>query len=199
MTKIDFLLAGVGGQGVLTASDIIAEVGITVGYEAKKSEVHGFSQRGGVVESHVRWGEQVFAPLAAKGEVDVLLAFEMLEAVRWLEYLQPGGIVIVNRQCIAPMTVTSGDAVYPPEAEIAAALRRATDNVTFVDGLALAESLGNPRLANTVLLGTLSRHLDVAPEVWLSVIEQRVPPRYRELNVKAFWAGRAQTCQVLKT
>ena len=87
MKKIDFLLAGVGGQGVLTASDIVAEVGMAVGYEAKKSEVHGFSQRGGVVESHVRWGEQVFAPLAAKGEVDVLLAFEMLEAVRWLEYL----------------------------------------------------------------------------------------------------------------
>jgi len=114
----------------------------------------------------------------------------MLEAARWLEYLKPGGIVVVNRQRIAPTTVTSGDAVYPPEAEIAAALRRVTDKVTFVDGLALAESLGNPRLANTVLLGALSRHLDVAPEVWLSVIEQRVPPKYRDLNVKAFWAGR---------
>ena len=188
--KMDFLLAGVGGQGVLTASDIVCEVGLAIGLDAKKSEVHGFSQRGGVVDSHVRWGQKVYAPLAEKGAIDVLLAFEMLEAMRWLDYLQPGGIVVVSRQRIAPTTVTSGDAVYPSEAEIEAALRRVTDKVTFVDGLGLAESLGNPRLANAVLLGALSRHLDIAPEVWLSVIEQRVPPKYRELNVKAFWAGR---------
>ncbi|HEY74279.1 MAG: indolepyruvate ferredoxin oxidoreductase [Chloroflexi bacterium] len=188
--SINFLFVGVGGQGILTASDIAAEVGLQAGYDAKKSEVHGFSQRGGVVESHVRWGENVGAPTAEKGTVDYLIATELLEAARWIEWLRPSGTTLINHQCITPMSVTVGDAVYPPDEEILAAVRARTDDVMEVEGIATAERLGNPRLANTVLLGALSTRLDVPPETWLSVIERRVPPKYVELNREAFWEGR---------
>ncbi len=190
MESINLLFVGIGGQGILTASDIATEVGLQAGYDAKKSEVHGFSQRGGVVESHVRWGPDVGAPTAEKGTVDYLIATEILEAARWIAWLRPGGAMLINHQHISPMSVTVGDAVYPPDEEIMAAVHARTDDVTEVDGLAIAEKLGNPRLANTVLLGALSTRLDVSPETWLTVIERRVPPKYVELNREAFWEGR---------
>ena len=188
--KTDFLLAGVGGQGVLTASDIVAEVGMALGLDAKKSEVHGFSQRGGVVESHVRWGPRVGAPIGEKANIDYLLAFELMESARWVEFLKPGGTVIVNRQRILPMSATVGDAVYPSDQVIDQALRAVTGKIVYVDGLEIAKGLGNKNLANTVLLGALAREMDVDPEVWLDVIVKRVPPKYLEENKKAFWAGR---------
>ena len=187
---INFLFVGVGGQGILTASDIAAGVGLAAGYEAKKSEVHGFSQRGGVVESHVRWGEEVGAPTAEKGTVDFLIALEVLESQRWINWLRSGGAVLINRQRIAPMTVTRGDATYPPDEEILEAVRARTKDVTLVDALAIAENLGNARMTNTVILGALSTRLDVASETWLSVIEKRVPPKYVALNREAFQEGR---------
>ncbi len=188
--KIDFLLAGVGGQGVLTASDILAEVGMALGLDAKKSEVHGFSQRGGVVESHVRWGQRVGAPLGEKGRIDYLLAFELMESTRWTEYLKPGGTIIVNRQKILPMSATVGNAVYPSDAEIEKALHAVTDKIVYVDGLETAKRLGNKNLANTVLLGALAHEMDVDPEIWLDVLVKRVPKKYIEENKKAFWLGR---------
>lgn len=188
--SVNFLFVGVGGQGILTASDITADVGLQAGYDAKKSEVHGFSQRGGVVESHVRWGEDVGSPTAEKGTVDYLIATEMLEAARWIEWLRPGGTALINQQRITPMSATVGNAVYPPDEEILAAVHARTDDVMEVEGLATAERLGNPRLANTVLLGVLSTLMDVEPETWLSVIERRVPQKYVELNRKAFGEGR---------
>ena len=190
MKPMNFLLAGVGGQGVLTSSDIVAEVGLAAGYEAKKSEVHGFSQRGGVVESHVRWAERVFSPVSSPGEVDFLVAFEPLEAARWVNWLRPGGVVLADPHTIAPITVSAGDHVYPDLAEVEAALRARTERVTLVTGLEIAARLGNPRMANTVLLGTLSTYLDVPVETWLQVIGQRLKPRYVEANHKAFLEGR---------
>jgi indolepyruvate ferredoxin oxidoreductase beta subunit len=187
---INFLFVGVGGQGILTASDIAAEVGLRAGYDAKKSEVHGFSQRGGVVESHVRWGADVAAPLAEKGTVDYLVATEMLEAARWIDWLRSGGAVLINQQHISPMSVTVGSAVYPDDEDILVVVRARTDDITMVEGLATAERLGNSRLVNTVLLGALSTRLDVPPATWLEVIEQRVPPKYVELNREAFEEGR---------
>lgn len=189
-SKIDFLLAGVGGQGVLTASDIVCDVGLAIGYDAKKSEVHGFAQRGGVVDSHVRWGERVYAPLAEKGAVDVLLAFEMIEAARWITFLRPSGLAIVNAQRLVPMSVMTAGATYPSDEEIMAALHQVTDQVQLLDGLAKATELGSARLVNTMLLGALSAHLEIDPAMWLAMIERRVPPRYIELNRQAFWAGR---------
>ena len=193
MNKTDFLLAGVGGQGVLTASDIVAEVGMAIGLDAKKSEIHGFSQRGGVVESHVRWGERVAAPMGEKGRIDYLLAFELMESARWIEFLRPGGVVIVNRQRILPMSATVGDATYPTDDVIEGALRAVTDKIVYVNGLEVAKSLGNKNLANTVLLGALARELDVDPELWLDVIVKRVPQKYVEQNKQAFWKGRMGT------
>ncbi len=190
MKKVDFLLAGVGGQGVLTASDIVAEVGMATGLDAKKSEIHGFSQRGGVVESHVRWGESVAAPMGEKGRIDYLLAFELMESARWVEFLKPGGTIIVNRQRILPMSATVGDAVYPSDASIEKTLHTITDRIVYVNGLEIAKSLGNKNLANTVLLGALAREMDVDPEIWLDVLVKRVPQKYVEQNKTAFWKGR---------
>jgi len=187
---INFLFVGVGGQGILTASDIAAGVGLEAGYVAKKSEVHGFSQRGGVVESHVRWGEDVGAPTAEKGTVDFLIALEVLESARWIDWLRPDGTLFINRQRIAPMSVTVGDAAYPSDESILEAVDRRTDDVTLVEGLGIAEQLGDARMTNTVLLGALSTRLSVAPETWLAVIERRVPPKYVEMNRKAFEEGR---------
>jgi indolepyruvate ferredoxin oxidoreductase beta subunit len=192
MRAMNFLLAGVGGQGVLTSSDIVAEVGLAAGYEAKKSEIHGFSQRGGVVESHVRWAEKVFSPVSSPGKVDFLVAFEPLEAARWVNWLRPGGVILVDPHKIDPITVSSGDRTYPGPSEIEAALLARTEQVTFVRGLAIAQRLGNPRMANTVLLGTLSNYLDVPVETWLQVIGQRLKPKYVEANQKAFMEGRDQ-------
>ncbi len=188
--KLDMLFVGVGGQGILTASDIVAEVGLAVGYDAKKSEVHGFSQRGGVVDSHVRWGKRVGASVAEHKQIDILLAFETLEAARWIDWLRPGGSVIVNRQHITPMSVSVGNWTYPPEEDILAAVRAYTDKVVVVDGLAIGERLGKSQLANSVLLGALSRQVDIDPDVWTTVIQRRVPPKYAELNRVAFWEGR---------
>jgi indolepyruvate ferredoxin oxidoreductase beta subunit len=189
--KLDMLFVGVGGQGILTASDIVAEVGLAVGYDAKKSEVHGFSQRGGVVDSHVRWAKRVGASIAEIGQVDVLLAFEMLEAARWIDWLRPGGTIIVNRQQIVPMSVSVGDWKYPSEEEILAAAKARTDKLIVVDGLAIGERLGKAQLANSVLLGALSKQIEgIDPDVWTTVIQRRVPKKYAELNRTAFSEGR---------
>ena len=122
--------------------------------------------------------------------VHFLIALEMLESARWIEWLRPEGVLLINRQRIAPMTVTVGDSVYPPVEAILKAVRARTEDVTLIEGLAVAGALGNTRMTNTVILGALSTRLDVAPETWLEVIERRVPPKYAELNRKAFWEGR---------
>jgi indolepyruvate ferredoxin oxidoreductase, beta subunit len=187
----NFLLAGVGGQGTILASDVLAEVALAAGLDVKKSEVHGMAQRGGSVNTHVRWNPgRVYSPLVGEGEADILLAFEEAEALRYASYLRQGGVVVVNRQVIRPITVTSGGAHYPSEEELRAVYGRLTDRFYVVPGAELAEKLGNARAANVVLLGALSGFLDLPVETWLAVIDKRVPPRYVELNSKAFVAGR---------
>lgn len=186
----NFLFVGVGGQGTLTASDIAAQVGIDLGLEAKKSEVHGFAQRGGVVESHVRWAPVVGSPTCEQGTVDVLVAFELLEAIRWIDWLRPGGTVVVNVQKIIPMSASVGEATYPTEEAILEALRKRAGRVVAVDGLALATQAGTVRAVNTVVLGTLSALLDTPPEVWEKAIVRRVPRQYADVNRTAFQLGR---------
>ena len=190
MNNVNFLLCGVGGQGTILASDVLTQVGVQAGYDAKKAEVHGMAQRGGSVTSHVRWAEKVYSPLIAKGEVDVLVAFEKLEALRHIEFLRPGGTVVVNDHEIIPITVTSGGAEYPDDERIRAVLAQVTGDVRWVDGMTIAEELGNVRVANVVLLGALSTFLDVPESIWLEVIEKRVPARYVELNRSGFRRGR---------
>ncbi|NBD36093.1 MAG: hypothetical protein GVY30_08845 [Chloroflexi bacterium] len=188
--RLNLLFVGVGGQGVLTASDIAAQVGLDLGLDAKKSEVHGFAQRGGVVESHIRWAPSVGSPTCEHGAVDILMAFELLEAARWLDWLKPGGTIIVNRQQIMPMSVSVGDEVYPPEDEILAALEQRAGRVVPVDALPLAEEAGNARTVNTILLAALSTLLETDPDIWVDAILRRVPTDYREVNQKAFELGR---------
>ncbi|MDA8233770.1 MAG: indolepyruvate oxidoreductase subunit beta [Clostridia bacterium] len=188
--KIDFIIAGVGGQGTILASDILVEVGLHAGYDVKKSEVHGMSQRGGGVESQVRWGERVYSPLIEKGKADYLLGFEMLEAARWTEYLNPSSVVYVNRHKMYPPSVTTGQAEYPAETAIEHELSSRAGRYEWVDAMAAAKELGNPALAGVIMLGRLSADLDVEPETWLKVIAELVPAKLVELNKKAFITGR---------
>ena len=195
---INFLLAGVGGQGTILAADVLVNVGVAAGYQAKQAEVHGMSQRGGSVTSHVRWGEAVYSPMAGAGEIDVYLAFEKVEALRNLNQLRPGALALINMQAIEPLTVTSGGQSYPDDDQLRAAVAQVTDRAAYVDGAAIAGALGNARAANVVLLGALSALMEQAglggpaltAETWLAEIEARVPAKYVELNRRAFQAGR---------
>lgn len=187
---LNLLFVGVGGQGILTASDIAAQVGLDLGLDAKKSEVHGFAQRGGVVESHIRWAPGVGSPTCERGTVDVLMAFELLEAARWIDWVSPDGTVIVNRQRIMPMSVSVGDATYPDADAILAGLRARAARVIPVEALPLAEEAGSTRTVNTVLLAALSAHLETDPEVWERAILRRVPKKTQDVNRAAFRLGR---------
>ncbi len=194
---LNFLLAGVGGQGTILASDVLVNVGLAAGYQAKQAEVHGMSQRGGSVTSFVRWGQTVYSPLVGAGEVDVYLAFEVAEALRNLGQLRRGALAVINLQAIKPVTVTSGGQPYPDDDRLRAKVAEVTDQAVYVDGERIATELGNARAANVVLLGALSALIErsglapeLAPADWLQVIEGRVPAKYVELNRKAFGAGR---------
>jgi indolepyruvate ferredoxin oxidoreductase beta subunit len=192
ISAINFVLVGVGGQGTILASDVLAELGLKLGYDVKKAEVHGMSQRGGSVTSHLRWGPQVFAPVIARREADFLVAFEKLEAVRFIDMLRPGGTVLINDYSIMPATVNAGTAVYPQDAALQAVMTQAGVTAVWVKGMEIADALGNTKAANVVLLGALSALLPkVAPETWDEVLALRIPPKYLELNRKAFQAGRA--------
>lgn len=185
-----FLVVGVGGQGALLASNVLAEVGVRAGYDVKKAEVHGMSQRGGSVTSHVRWGVNLDTPVIGHGEVDFMLALEKLEALRYLTMLRPGGTVVVGELRIPPLSVSAGNASYPDDTEVHRLLEQVTDDYFLVPSLALAEEAGSPRAHNVVLLGVLSMHIkDVSPDVWLQVILERVPKKYAQVNQQAFQAG----------
>lgn len=197
--SINFLLAGVGGQGTILASDVLVNVGLAAGYTTKQAEVHGMSQRGGSVTSFVRWGQVVYSPLVGAGEVDVFLAFEKAEALRNLNQLRRGALALVNLAAIQPVTVTSGGQSYPDDVTLTQKISEVTPEVTYMDGEAIAQALGNVKAANVVLLGALSALMErqgltgseLPTEAWLNVIIQRVPPKYVEINRQAFNAGRA--------
>ncbi|MGA2502773.1 MAG: indolepyruvate oxidoreductase subunit beta [Anaerolineales bacterium] len=196
--NINFLLAGVGGQGTILASDVLVNVGLVAGFQAKQAEVHGMSQRGGSVTSHVRWGEVVYSPLIGAGEADVLLAFEKLEALRCVNVMRPGAMALINMQVIVPLTAISGDQAYPSDETLHNVFAKLSPKVQYINGEDIAGSLGNVKAANVVLLGALSALMEqgrqagpaLTPEIWLNVITARVPPKHVELNRKAFQAGR---------
>ena len=169
------------------ASEIICAAAVQAGYDVKKSEVHGMAQRGGSVNSHVRFGEKVYSTLIMKGDCDLLLAFEKLEALRMADFVKEDGNIIVNDQRINPSTVISGAATYPENIE--EILRKRLKSVTFMDGMGIAQQAGNPRAANTAMLGAASRLLDIPADVWEKAITQRVPERAIEANLRAFQMG----------
>lgn len=190
METVNFLITGVGGQGTVLASDILAAVGLAAGYDVKKSDILGLAVRGGAVVGHVRWGERVHSPIVPEGRVDYLIAFEILECLRWLNQVKPDGKVLLNQQEIHPVTVSSGFATYPDPETVEKALRATSPYVYRIPGLEIARELGNTRVLNIVLLGALSGLLEVKPDTWEEVIRDRVPEKYADLNVRAFRKGR---------
>lgn len=184
----NILLVGVGGQGILLASEILSETFMLAGFDVKKSEIHGMSQRGGSVVSHVRFGEKVFSPIVPEGEGDILFGFELMETLRALPLLRKGGKVVANDLQIPPSSVLMGKAAYPEMVD--ERIREKFPDFLLVDGQGLAVKAGNARAANTVLLGAVSRRIDVAEEYWLQALERMVPAKALDVNRKAFMLGR---------
>jgi len=178
-------IAGVGGQGIILASEILSDAALAKGLDVKKSEVHGMAQRGGSVVSHVRFGEEVHSPVITAGEADLLISFEKMEALRWVQAVAPDGKIIVNTQEIVP----SGQEVYPKD--IDAQMDERAPGTLRIDALKLAKEAGHIRAVNVVMLGAMSRFLDFSDEEWKAAIEARVPKKTIEINLKAFELGRA--------
>ncbi len=183
---MNIMIVGVGGQGTLLASRILGRVAIDEGYDVKVSEVHGMSQRGGSVVTYVKYGEKVYSPIIDRGEADIILAFELLEAYRALPYLKKGGKMIVNTQSINPMPVITGAAEYPKNLEEKLSSACA---LTALDALEIAEKAGNIKAVNVVLIGVLAKSTDVKYEKWIEALKATVPEKFIELNLKAFDMG----------
>ena len=184
------LLVGVGGQGTILASKILSEGLARKGFDIKMSEIHGMSQRGGSVSTHVRYGTKVSSPIVSEGEADVLVAFEKSEAVRWLNYLKKGGWLVVNNYEIKSLPVLTGLAEYPDG--VVEQLGKSVDNIKVFNATQIARELGNERAQNIVLLGALIKALGIADMDWDSVLEQLMPAKVVELNKKALHAGMEQ-------
>src|SRR5690554_725194 len=187
MNDIRIMIVGVGGQGILLASRIIGSVALEQGYDLKLSEIHGMAQRGGSVVSCIKMGEKVYSPVIEKGEADIILSFEKLEALRWLEYLKPGGRMIINKQEINPVPVLIGQAEYPEG--IVKKIQGNYENIISFNALEIAKGLGNKKTVNVVLLGVLAGMLEINKKAWLKAIEKVVPSRFLEVNREAFEAG----------
>lgn len=185
----NILLVGVGGQGTLLASEILSEVFMRAGHDVKKSEIHGMSQRGGSVVSHVRYGKKVYSPVIPEGEVDILFGFELMETYRNLPLLRSGATVVANNYRIPSPSILLGQEPYPEGLE--EKIHELFPDFKLVDGLKVASEAGNPRAANTVLLGTVSQRIDIAEPYWLAAIEKMVPKKALEINLQAFLRGRS--------
>ncbi len=188
METKNIMIVGVGGQGTLLASKLLGRLLLGKGFDVKVSEVHGMSQRGGSVVTYVRYGDKVCSPIIDKGQADVILSFELLEAARWTEYLKPGGRIVTNTQQVNPMPVITGAAEYPQGLE--ESMRALGIDLDAIDALSLAEEAGSSKAVNIVLLGRLSKWFDFTEEDWLEAIAQSVPPKFLELNKRAFALGR---------
>ena len=184
----NILFSGVGGQGILLASELTAYAQLEAGFDVKKSEVHGMAQRGGSVVAHLRYGEKVYSPLIDPGKADIQVAFEEMEAARYLPYLHKDSAVVVNTQKILPPSVATGKASYPTG--ILDELKNRGIRVVALDAFAVAKDIGELRTANVVMVGAMSIFLAVSPQIFLDVIDQRVKEQFREVNKKAFAAGR---------
>ena len=188
METRSIMIVGVGGQGSLLASRIIGNVLLSQNYDVKVSEVHGMSQRGGSVVTYVKYGDDVASPVVEKGEADIIISFEQLEAARYVQYLKKGGHIVTSTQQIDPMPVITGAAEYPED--IIPKLEAKGIDVIAVDALTLAEQAGTAKASNVVLMGVVSTKMQFDEDVWQKALEQCVPPKFLELNKKAFALGR---------
>jgi indolepyruvate ferredoxin oxidoreductase beta subunit len=187
MNNLYIMIVGVGGQGTLLASRVLGNVALKMQWDVKVSEVHGMSQRGGSVVTYVKMGSTVYSPLIEKGEADVILAFEKLEALRWSDYLKPGGKILMNDQRIDPMPVITGKAKYPER--ITETLAARVPDTVAIDALKIAKECGNSKAVNIVLLGFLAKSAPIPKSVWLEAIREVVPAKILDINMKAFEAG----------
>ena len=185
----NILIVGVGGQGVLLASEIISEVAMRAGFDIKKSEVHGMSQRGGVVSSHVKIAPKVYSPTIGRGQVDLLISFEQAEGLRAIDWMKKEGVAIVSNTILIPAIVTSTKGMEYPKDAIAE-MRKRVRRVISVEADRIAGELGNPRLVNTILLGVLANYLPFESDLWIEAIKTRVKPKFVGVNLLAFDQGR---------
>lgn len=189
MPSGNVFLAGVGGQGIILASEVMCEAFLSRGFDVKKSEVHGMAQRGGAVTTHIRFGERVFSPLIEAGTADLIVAFEKMEALRFRHVLKSGGTIVANAQEIWPAPVATGIERYPDR--VGERLLEATPNVLLVDAIAAALKLSEPRSVNIVMVGAASRFLPLPEEAYVEALVARLPAKVKDVNVAAFRAGRA--------
>ena len=197
MIKLNILIAGVGGQGVVLASDIIGEAALEAGLQVKKTDTLGMAQRGGSVITHLRIGEKVASPLVSEGEADILMAFEKLEAARWSGYLRNGAIAIVNDMSIPPLSVSLGSEAYPEDDEIIHILGHRVAEIMLIEGSRRAAEIGNPKVLNIFMLGALSMLMPFKPDLWERVIAHRLPPKILDINLSAFESGRREMLRIL--
>ncbi|AHF08863.1 MULTISPECIES: indolepyruvate oxidoreductase subunit beta [Dehalobacter] len=183
----NILIVGVGGQGTILASRVMAGAVQMTGQDVKVSEIHGMAQRGGSVVTQVRYGKEVASPIIPEGEADIILAFEKLEALRWLPYLKKDGSILINDQRIDPMPVVVGAAQYP--SDVLDIIEKERKEVFIINGLEKAVEAGNAKAVNVVLLGLLARCLKIDKQIWLDVIRETVPSKLLAVNLKAFEAG----------
>lgn len=188
METKSIMIVGVGGQGSLLASRIIGNVLLSQGYDVKVSEVHGMSQRGGSVVTYVKYGDKVYSPVIEKGEADIIVSFELLEAARWVSYLKKNGHLITSTQTLDPMPVIIGNAEYP--ADIAEKIEALGIDIIAADALSLAEKAGNAKASNVVLMGVIASKMSFDENVWKDAIRTCVPEKFLELNLKAFDLGK---------
>ena len=188
METKNIMIVGVGGQGSLLASKILGHLLLSQGFDVKVSEVHGMSQRGGSVVTYVRYGDKVYSPVIDKGEADYIVSFEILEAARWLEYLNADGQIVTNTQQIDPMPVITGAAAYPEN--LAQKIRDKGIKIDAIDCLSIAKEAGSAKAVNIVLLGRLSHYFDIPEEAWMASLEANVPAKFLEMNKKAFEMGK---------
>lgn len=187
METKSIMIVGVGGQGTLLSSRLLGAALINKGYDVKVSEVHGMSQRGGSVVTYVKYGDKVYSPIVQKGEADIILAFEQLEAARWLPFLKIGGKIIVNTQKIDPMPVIIGNAEYPEN--VLDAIRKTDTDLISLDALSFAVKAGSQKAVNVVLIGVMASLMDLDYDIWINAIENTVPKKFLEMNLKAFDYG----------
>jgi indolepyruvate ferredoxin oxidoreductase beta subunit len=190
--KLDILVTGVGGQGIVLASDIIGEAALAAGYDVKKTDTLGMAQRGGSVVSNVRIASEVRSPMIKEGEVDVILALEKLEAARWSHFLRLDGVAIINDYEQPPLSVSLGQEEYPTNEAITAALKRRTKEIYLVAGTERAKGLGNVRTLNIFMLGCLSVFAPLSGDAWQESISRRIPEHLRDINLIAFEKGREE-------
>lgn len=181
------LFVGVGGQGIILASKILSAGLVDAGYDVKMSEVHGMAQRGGSVVTQVRYGEKVYSPIVGKGDADVIVAFEKVEALRWLDYLKEGGKVVVNDYEIPSATVISGKQKYPEG--IIEAIKNACPDTSVMKAGEEAQKLGNIKAQNVLLLGGLVKSLGLEDKDWKKAISSSVKEKFVDMNLKAFEKG----------